>query len=64
MAFVDYNTSNDSIKLNRARFRSRKDVELKLDLLNNSENKLENMNVRAKIEGNGLDLLSPPSGVI
>ena len=35
MAFVDYNTSNDSIKLNRARFRSK-----------------------------GLDLLSPPSGVI
>ena len=34
MAFVDYNTSNDSIKLNRARFRSRKDVELKLELLN------------------------------
>ena len=64
MAFVDYNTSNDSIKLNRARFRSRKDVELKLDLLNNSENKLENVNVRAKIEGKGLDLLSPPSGVI
>ena len=60
MAFVDYNTSNDSIKLNRARFRSRKDVELKLDLLNNSENKLENINVRAKIEGKGLDLLSPP----
>ena len=64
MAFVEYNTSNDSIKLHRARFRSRKDVELKLELLNNSENKLENMNIRAKIEGKGLDLLSPPSGVI
>ena len=64
MAFVDYNTSNDSVKLRRTSFRSRKDVELKLELLNNSDNKLENMNVRAKIEGSGLDLLSPPSGVI
>ena len=64
MAFVDYNTSNDSVKLRSSGFRSRKDVELKLELLNNSENKLENMKVRAKIEGSGLDLLSPPSGVI
>ena len=64
MAFVDYSTFNDSVKLHRANFRSRKDVELKLELLNNSEHKLENMNVRAKIEGNGLDILSPPSGVI
>ena len=45
MAFVDYNNSSDSIKLHRARFRSRKDVELKLELLNNSENKLESLNV-------------------
>ncbi len=64
MAFVDYNTSNDSIKLNKFRFRTRKDVELKLDLLNNSDNKLEGMNIRAKIEGSGLGLLSPPSGVV
>ena len=40
MAFVDYNTSNDSIKLHRFRFRSRNDVELILELLNNSENRL------------------------
>ena len=53
-----------SVKLHQTSFRSRKDVELKLELLNDSENKLENLNVRAKIEGNGLDLLSPPSGVI
>ena len=64
MAFVDYNTSNDSVKLHRARFRSRKDVELKLELLNDSEDKLENINVRAKVEGEGLNLLSPPSGVM
>ena len=64
MAFVDYNTSNDSIKLNKFRFRTRKEVELKLDLFNNSGNTLENMNIRAKIEGSGLDLLSPPSGVV
>ena len=64
MAFVDYNTSNNSVKLHRARFRSRKDVELKLELLNGSEDKLENINVRAKIEGEGLNLLSPPSGVM
>ena len=51
MAFVDYNTSNESVKLHKSRFRARKEVELKLDLLNNSENKLENMNVRVKIEG-------------
>ena len=64
MAFVDYNTSNESVKLHKSRFRARKEVELKLDLLNNSKNKLENMNVRVKIEGGGLDLLSPPSGVV
>ena len=64
MAFVDYNSSNNSVKLRKSSFRSRKDVELKLELLNNSDNKLQNMNVRAKIEGSGLDLLSPPSGVI
>ena len=64
MAFVDYNTSNDYIKLNKFRFRTRKEVELKLDLLNNSDNRLEGMNIRAKIEGSGLDLLSPPSGVV
>ena len=64
MAFVDYNTSNNSVKLRRSSFRSRKDVELKLELLNNSDDKLQNMNVRAKINGSGLDLLSPPSGVM
>ena len=64
MSFVDYNTSNDSVELNKFSFRARKDVELKLDLFNNSENTLENMNVRTKIEGSGLDLLSPPSGVV
>ena len=64
MAFVDYNTSNDSVKLKKFLFRTRKEVELKLDLFNNSENTLENMNIRAKIEGSGLDLLSPPSGVV
>ena len=53
MAFVDYNISNDSVKLNKFRFRTRKDVELKLDLLNNSDNKLEDMNIRAKIEKSG-----------
>tara|TARA_B100001250_G_scaffold263964_1_gene227531 strand:- start:646 stop:3027 length:2382 start_codon:yes stop_codon:yes gene_type:complete len=64
MAFVNYNTNTESVKLNRFTFRSRKDVELKLELLNNSDNKLENINIRAKIEGGGLDLLYPPSGVV
>ena len=64
MAFVDYNISNDSVKLNKFLFRTRKDVELKLEVFNNSENTLENISVRAKIEGRGLDLLSPPSGVV
>ena len=63
MAFVDYNTTNDSVKLKTARFRCRKDVELKLELFNSSSSKLENMIIRAKIEGKGIDLLSPPSGV-
>lgn len=64
MAFVDYNTNNNSVKLGKSRFRSRRDVELKLDILNNTETKLDNIKIRAKIEGSGLDLLSPPSGVI
>ena len=64
MAFVDYTTSNDSVKLKKFRFRTRKEVELKLDLLNKSDNTLENLKIRTKIEGNGLELLSPPSGVV
>ncbi|MBJ35067.1 MAG: hypothetical protein CMB62_00395 [Euryarchaeota archaeon] len=64
MAFVDYTTSNDSVKLKKFRFRTRKEVELKLELLNKSDNTLENLKIRTKIEGNGLELLSPPSGVV
>ena len=64
MAFVDYNTSIDSVKLHKFRFQCRKDVDLKLEILNNSDKKLVNMKIRAKIEGRGLDLLAPASGVV
>ena len=38
MAFVDYNTSTDSVKLHKFRFESRKDVDLKLATVINSKN--------------------------
>ena len=64
MAFVDYYPSTDLVKLHKFRFESRKDVNLKLEILNNSDKKLADMKIRAKIEGRGLDLLAPASGVV
>ena len=64
MAFVDYNTKNEFVILSSSEFRSQKKVELRLNILNNSEVKLNKLSIRAKLEGGGLELSSPPSGVL
>ena len=64
MAFVDYNTENKFIILSSSHFSSQKKVDLRLNIFNNSGFKLNNLSIRAKLEGNGLELSSPPSGVL
>ena len=63
MAFVIY-SNRDILLLSSSMFRCRDEVELRLNVLNSSDNKLDKISVRAKIEGEGLILSYPPSGVV
>ena len=63
MAFVNY-SNKDILFLSSLMFRCRDEVELRLNVSNASDKKLDKVSVRAKVEGEGLILSYPPSGVV
>ena len=64
MAFVDYSDKTDHIFLDSLGFECKSSVNLNLNLKNVSDGSLSNVFLRIKIEGSGLNLVNPLSGVI
>ena len=64
MAFVDYSEKTDHIILDSLSFECRTRVNLTLGLKNVSEGSLSNIFIRIKVEGSGLNLIDPLSGVM
>ena len=63
MAFIDYTKDQDVFSLSSCEFTSSEDVFLNLEIKNKSKKKLDNIILRLKLEGQGISLLEPPSGV-
>ena len=63
MAFIDYTKDQDVVSLSSKDFSSSDEVFLNLEIKNKSKQKLENIILRIKVEGQGISLLDPPSGV-
>ena len=64
MAFVDYSDNLDHIILDSLNFTCKDRVALGLNLKNASKGSLSNIFLRIKIEGSGLNLIDPLSGII
>ena len=64
MAFVDYSDKTEHLLLDSLGFECKSSVSLNLNLKNVSEGSLSNVFLRIKIEGSGLNLLEPLSGVM
>ncbi len=63
MAFIDYSEDQELVSLSSNYFSSSDDVFLNLAIKNKSKQKLENIILRLKLEGQGISMLDPPSGV-
>lgn len=64
MAFVNYSEHTDQIIIDSLSFKCKGSVNLGLNLKNSSKGSLSNIFLRIKIEGSGLNLIEPLSGVI
>ena len=64
IAFVDYSEKTDHILLDSLSFECKSSVNLNFSLKNISESSLSNIFLRIKIEGSGLNLIDPLSGVM
>ena len=64
MAFVDYKSEQELIVLVSKYFSATDKVNLNLNIKNTSTQKIDNIYLRIKVDGSGLSLLDPPSGVI
>jgi hypothetical protein len=64
IAFVNYNDDPNLLVLASSSFSAKESVSLNLDIKNVSSQKIDNIFLRIKIEGTGISLAEPPSGVI
>ena len=64
MAFVDYKSEQELLVLVSNYFSAPDKVNLNLNIKNKSTQKIENIYLRIKVDGSGLSLLDPLSGVI
>ncbi len=64
MAFVDYKSEQELLVLVSKYFSATEKVNLNLNIKNTSTQKIDNIYLRIKVDGSGLSLLDPPSGVI
>jgi len=64
IAFVDYTSKQNHLVLMSSNFSSKGKVNLSLTLKNSSNEKIEDIFLRIKLNGSGISLADPPSGVI
>jgi len=64
MAFASYSDNSDHLSLDRFEFVSKEKIALKVSVKNVAEIALTNIFLRIKVEGRGLSLISPPSGLV
>lgn len=64
IAFVNYNDDPNLLVLASSSFSTKERVSLNLDIKNVSSQKIDNIFLRIKVEGTGISLAEPPSGVI
>ena len=64
IAFVNYNDDPNLLVLSYSSFSAKESVSLNLDIKNVSSQKIGNIFLRIKVEGTGISLTDPPSGVI
>ncbi len=64
LAFVNYNEDHNLLVLSSSSFSAKEIVSLNLDIKNVSRQKIDNIFLRIKVEGTGISLVDPPSGVI
>ena len=64
LAFVNYNEDPNLLVLSSSSFSAKEIVSLNLDIKNVSRQKIDNIFLRIKVEGTGISLVEPPSGVI
>ena len=63
MAFVDYTIEQEDIVMISSYFSSTDKINLNLSIKNKSNQKIDNIYLRMKVDGSGLSLANPPSGV-
>ena len=64
IAFVNYSDDSNILVLSYSSFSAKESVSLNLDIKNVSSQKIDNIFLRIKVEGTGISLTDPPSGVI
>jgi len=64
IAFVNYNDDPNLLVLSSSSFSAKESVSLNLDIKNVSSQKIDDIFLRIKVEGTGISLAEPPSGVI
>ena len=64
MAFIDYSEKHEHLVLESLNFTSKDNVSLNLTIKNGSEGSVNNLFFRIRVEGSGLNLAEPISGVI
>ncbi len=64
MAFVDYKSEHELLALISNYFSASDKVNLNLNIKNKSNQKIDNIYLRIKVDGSGLSILDPISGVI
>jgi len=64
LAFVNCNEDPNLLVLSSSSFSAKEIVSLNLDIKNVSRQKIDNIFLRIKVEGTGISLVEPPSGVI
>ena len=64
IAFVNFNDDPNLLVLLSSSFSAKESVSLNLDIKNVSSQKIDNIFLRIKVEGTGISLAEPPSGVI
>jgi len=63
MAFVDFSDTESLVKLQSFSFNCAEQINLTLDITNESSETIKNLVLRVKLEGQGLTLFEPASGV-
>ena len=64
IAFVDYSSKQNHLVMISSNFSSKDNINLNLTLKNNSDEKIDDIYLRIKLDGPGISIIEPQSGVI